>query len=209
MIIENEAYIVKARDLDIEIKNKHKYIKHLIVFELLIVFIALLPLIVSNNSSLLIFLMPFIIYPVVTILEYNWSLKIINRTIYIGNHSGHHEIKYKDLVSVKASYRGRHNIEKVMTVKYLKKKKKISVILPFGDNLDFQIEKICNSFITNQELESGKQIGYGYFNIRNDDEESVFKEKKKLTKTFFLITSLVFSSIVVIIMLIKLFKMLK
>lgn len=209
MNFKKGEYIIKARDLDIEIKNKHKYIKHLIVLEVLIVIIALLQLIASNNSSLLIFLMPFIIYPVVTILEYNWSLKIINRTIYIKNHSGSHKIQYKDLLSINVLYRGRGNTERVLEVKYLKKNKIIKVILPFSGELDSKIYEICKSFITNEEIENGKQIEYGYFDIREEVKNGFIEKKKEINRTGLLIISLVFCSIVCILMLIKLFQILK
>ena len=177
--------------------------------EVSIVIIALLQLIVSNNSSLLIFFMLFIIYPVVTILEYNWSLKIINRTIYIKNHSGSHKIQYKDLLLIKVLYRGRGNTEKVLEVEYLKKNKIIKVILPFAGELDSKIYEICKSFITNKEIEKGNQIEYGYFDIRDEFENNFIENKRKrINRAVLLIIQLIFSAIVFVWMLIKLFLIL-
>lgn len=214
MIFEKEDYIVKARDIDIEIRqsliNKYKSVKYFIYIEIFVFIIAFISIIFSKDIAVnaIMFIGFFIMATVVIILENNWSIKIKDRIIYIKNHSGNHKIKYKDLIYLRRTIRNRS--EKVLYVKYLKKNKIIDITLPYADEFEEQLEQICKAFITKDDIENGIKIGSGYFNIREDDENNNIEKKNiKVNSEAILIFVLLLLIMSCIILMFELLKMIK
>lgn len=218
MIFEKEDYIVKARDLDAEIKqsliNKYKSIKYFIYVEIFVFCIVFIQIIISKNKAInaIMFLGFFVMATVVIILENNWSIKIKDRTIYIKHHSGNHKIKYHDLLYFRKCYRVlKHHKEKVLAVKYLKRNKIITVIMPYADEFESQLEQMCEAFITKEDIEKGLYIGSGYFDIRDEEEDKNIEKKSgvKLNIKVYRSIVLILLIIVLIMLLFELFKIIK
>lgn len=214
MLFEKEDYIVKARDIDIEIKqsliNKYKGVKYFIYVEIFAFFTALISISFSKDFAVnaIMFIGFFVMTTVVIILENNWSIKIKDRIIYIKNHSGNHKIKYKDLIYLRRTIRNRS--EKVLYVKYLKKNKIITVILPYADEFEEQLDQICKAFITKDDIENGRQVGNEYFYIRDDDENNNIEKKNiklnMVTIMIFILLLLIISCIILVFELLKMIK---
>ncbi len=214
MLFEKEDYIVKARDIDIEIKqsliNKYKSVKYFIYVEVFVFFIAFISMFFSKDIAVnaIIFISFFVMVTVVIILENNWSIKIKNRIIYIKNHSGNHKIKYKDLIYLRRTIRNRS--EKVLYVKYLKKNKIITVILPYINEFEEQLDQICKAFITKNDIENRIEFDSAYFDIREDDENNNIEKKNiKLNIEIIMIFILLLSIVSCIILVLELLKMIK
>ena len=214
MLLEKEDYIVKAKNIDIEIKqsltNKYKSVKYFIYVEIFAFFTALISISFSKDFAVnaIMFIGFFVMITVVIILENNWSIKIKDRIIYIKNHSGNHKIKYKDLINLQRTIRNRN--EKVLYVKYLKKNKIITVILPYADEFEEQLDQICKAFITKNDIENGIEFSSGYFDIREDDENTYIEKKNiKLNMVTIMIFILLFLIISYIILMFELLKMIK
>lgn len=214
MLFEKEDYIVKAKDVDIEIKqsilNKYKSVKYFIFTEILAFILVLILIIFSKDIAVnaIMYIFFFIMATVVIILESNWSIKIKDRIIYIKNHSGNHKIKYKDLVYFRRTIRNRS--ERVLYVKYLKKNKIIDIILPYADEFEEQLEQICKAFITKDDIENGIEIGSDYFYIREDDENNVIEKKNiKLNLVVIMVFILLLLIMSCIILMFELLKMIK
>ena len=88
MLFEKGDYIVKAKDIDIEIKqsllDKYKSVKYFIYVEIFVFIVEFLPIIFSKDiaRNVIMFMFLFIITTVVIILESNWSIIIKDRIIY-------------------------------------------------------------------------------------------------------------------------------
>ena len=217
MLFEKEDYIVKAKDVDIEIKqsilNKYKSVKYFIFTEIFAFILVLILIIFSKDIAVnaIMYIGFFIMATVVIILESNWSIKIKDRIIYIKNHSGNHKIKYKDLVYFRICYRTiRHYREKVLNVKYLKKNRIIDITLPYADEFEEQLEQICKAFITKDDIENGIEIGSDYFYIREDDENNIIEKKNiKLNLIVIMVFLLLILIMSCIILMFELLKMIK
>ena len=216
MLFEDEDYIVKAKNINVDIKqsimNKYKSIRYFIYAGIFVFIILLIMSITAKDikRELIFNIGFFIMATVVIILENSWRIKIYDRTIYIRNHSGRHKIKYKDLISFQIYRRGRTN-EKVAKFKYLKRNKCVSVILPLGVESEAQFEQIFNSFITKDDIEKGIQISKEYFDIRDDEENDYIEKKsgKKINILAFYIMILIVLIIVFFVNLMVLFKIIK
>ena len=219
MIFEKEDYIVKAKDLNVEIKHtlkdKYKNITYIGIGIFIAFIIFLILILVSKNrvANTIEYLGIFIICGAVFIIENKWTLKIKDRIIYINTRDGQYKIKYRDLICFYAStrkYKGRP-YEKVLVVKYLKRNKIKQIIVPYADEFDYEIKQICKAFVTKGEIENGRQIGNSYFDIR-DEEENSFIEKKRgiqLNSIMLLIIALIACAIGWIAMMIELVKIIK
>ena len=211
MLLEKGDYIVKAKDIDIEIKQSllDKY-KSFIYVEIFAFIIAFISIIFSKDIAVnaIMFIGFFIMATVVIILENSWSIKINDRIIYIKNHSGNHKIKYKDLIYLRRTIRNRS--EKVLYVKYLKKNKIIDITLPYADEFEEQLDQICEAFITKDDIENEIKIGSGYFDIREDDENNNIEKKNiKVNSEAIMIFILLLLIISCIILVFELLKMIK
>ena len=214
MLFEKRDYIVKAKDIDIEIKqsllDKYKSVKYFIYVEIFVVIVEFLPIIFSKDiaRNVIMFMFLFIITTVVIILESNWSIKIKDRIIYIKNHSGNHKIKYKDLIYLRRTIRNRS--EKVLYVKYLKKNKIIDITLPYADEFEEQLDQICEAFITKDDIEEGKYVSKEYFDIREDDENNNIEKKNiKVNSEAIMILVLLLLIMSCIMLVFELLKMIK
>lgn len=214
MLFEKEDYIVKARDIDIEIKqsliNKYKSVKYFIFIEIVVLFMAFILITFLKDIAIkaIMFIGFFVMATVVIIFENNWSIKIKDRIIYVKNHSGNHKIKYKDLIYLRKTIR--NHSEKALYVKYLKKNKIITVILPYADEFEEPLEQICKAFITKDDIENGIEIGSGYFDIREDDKNNTIEKKNiKVNSEAIMIFVLLLLIISCIILLLELLKMIK
>lgn len=214
MLFEKGDYIVKAKDIDIEIKqsllDKYKSVKYFIYVEIFVFIVEFLPIIFSKDiaRNVIMFMFLFIITTVVIILESNWSIKIKDRIIYIKNHSGNHKIKYKDLIYLRRTIRNRS--EKVLYVKYLKKNKIIDITLPYADEFEEQLDQICEAFITKDDIEEGKYVSKEYFDIREDDENNNIEKKNiKVNSEAIMILVLLLLIMSCIMLVFELLKMIK
>ena len=219
MIFEKEDYIVKARDLNVEIKqnlrDRFKNINYIGISIFIVFTIFLILILLSKNrvANTIEYLGLFLICMAVFIIENKWNLKIKDRIIYINTRDGQCKIKYRDLVCFYTGtrkYKGRP-YEKVLVIKYLKKNKIKQIIVPYADEFDFEIKQICKTFVTKEEIENGRQIGSGYFDIR-DEEQNNYIEKKsgvKIDGIMLLIIALIGSIIACIMILIELYKIIK
>lgn len=213
MIFEKKDYIVKAKDINIEIEhsiiNKYKSFKKFIYAEILGFILALIYIIISHNISVIMVLGFLVMATVIIIFEKNWSIKIKNRKIYIKNHSGNHKIKYENLICFRKCYRIiKHSREKIIEVKYLKGKKIVHIILPYADEFEYELEQMCNTFITKGDIENGVYIDNQYFDIRDENQNNYIEKKSrfKIDKHIFYIMVLVGNLIVYIILVIELLK---
>lgn len=214
MIFEKQDYIVKAKDIDIEIKqsiiNKYKSFKYFLGIEIFAFVIAMIQLFFSKDKSinLIMFVGCILMATLVIVLENSWSIKVKDKKIYIKSNVGNHKIKYKDLVSIERCYRTiKHHSEKVLEVRYLKGRKIVHVVLPYADESEYQLKQICDSFITKEEIENGIVIGRDYFEIRDEEENEFIKKKNiKINQSILLIIILISEMICFIIMIIELFK---
>ena len=214
MLFEKGDYIVKAKDIDIEIKQSlldiYKSVKYFIYVEIFVFIVEFLPIIFSKDiaRNVIMFMFLFIITTVVIILESNWSIKIKDRIIYIKNHSGNHKIKYKDLIYLRRTIRNRS--EKVLYVKYLKKNKIIDITLPYADEFEEQLDQICEAFITKDDIEEGKYVSKEYFDIREDDENNNIEKKNiKVNSEAIMILVLLLLIMSCIMLVFELLKMIK
>lgn len=214
MLFEKGDYIVKAKDIDIEIKQSlldiYKSVKYFIYVEIFVFIVEFLPIIFSKDiaRNVIMFMFLFIITTVVIILESNWSIKIKDRIIYIKSHSGNHKIKYKDLIYLRRTIRNRS--EKVLYVKYLKKNKIIDITLPYADEFEEQLDQICEAFITKDDIEEGKYVSKEYFDIREDDENNNIEKKNiKVNSEAIMIFVLLLLIMSCIILMFELLKMIK
>ena len=214
MLFEKGDYIVKAKDIDIEIKqsllDKYQSVKYFIYVEIFVFIVEFLPIIFSKDiaRNVIMFMFLFIITTVVIILESNWSIKIKDRIIYIKNHSGNHKIKYKDLIYLRRTIRNRS--EKVLYVKYLKKNKIIDITLPYADEFEEQLDQICEAFITKDDIEEGKYVSKEYFDIREDDENNNIEKKNiKVNSEAIMILVLLLLIMSCIMLVFELLKMIK
>ncbi|MBO4815733.1 MAG: hypothetical protein J5507_02110 [Clostridia bacterium] len=217
MMFEKEDYIVKAKDVEAEIKHsiidKYKSIKFFIIFQSICFFILLIYIICSKSFlEKGIWIIGFLILAIIIIiLESNWSLEIKDRVVYIKNHSGKHIINYKDLVYFRKGYRQiKNHVEKVLNVKYLKKNKIIKIVLPYyDDEFDIQLEQICKAFITKEDIEKGIEIDRDYFYIRNDEENTIIEKKIGKKMDMMIIRTIILSILILsnIICLAELLKM--
>ena len=219
MIFEKEDYIVKARDLNVEIKqnlrDRFKNINYIGISIFIVFTIFLILILLSKNrvANTIEYLGLFLICMAVFIIENKWNLKIKDRIIYINTRDGQYKIKYRDLVCFYAGtrkYKGRP-YEKVLVINYLKKNKIKQIIVPYADEFNYEIKQICKSFVTKEEIENGRQIGSDYFDIR-DEEQNNYIEKKsgvKIDGIMLLIIALIGSIIACIMILIELYKIIK
>ena len=214
MIFEKQDYIVKAKDIDIVIKqsiiDKYKSLKYILGIEILAFIIAMIQLFLSKDKSInLIMFVGFILMAtLVIVLENSWSIKVKDKIIYIKSNVGNHKIKYKDLISIERCYRTiKHHTEKVLEIRFLKRKKIVHVLLPYADEFEYQLKQICDSFITKKEIEKNIIFGNEFFDIR-DEEENEFIKKKNIKKNQFIILIIILIGVTIclIIMIIELFK---
>ena len=214
MIFEKQDYIVKAKDIDIEIKqsiiNKYKSLKYILGIEVFALIIAIIQLFYSKDKSinLIMFVGLVLMATLVTVLERNWRIRVKDKKIYIKSNVGNHKIEYKDLISIKRCYRTiKHHREKVLEVRYLKGRKLVQVVLPYADESEYQLKQICDSFITKEEIENGIVTGRDYFEIRDEEENEFIKKKNiRINQSILLIIILIGEMICLIIMTIELFK---
>ena len=175
-------YIVKAKDIDVDISNSLKKNLsstdtrniYMFLFILYIFFIILL----WNNTITILILMT-ILYFVLAILiikmisfEVKWNLKIHNKKIYVNYDLRHHYINYSDLVNfeikkvtktiIKHSIHGRVQID-ALVISYFKKGKIYKVTLEIKDCIKPEIKDICNAFITKKQLANAPDSFDDYF----------------------------------------------
>ena len=208
MLFEEDDYIVKAKDINIDIQQSIiENIKKYIYIEIFVFFILLIQILFSKRFAIIavMYLSFFLIINILRVLLHNWSIRIKDRTIYIKNHSGNHKIKYKDLISIQ-NFTRHDNME----IKDLKRNKICRIVLPYEYRFESQIEQICNSFITKNDVEQGKYFNKEFFDIREDDGNNYIEKKnKKVNTVAIMIIVLLFLIILCIMMMLELLKAIK
>ena len=195
---ETVDFIVKAKDIDVDISNTLKKslsysdTRNIYIFLFILYLFFIIQL---RNNTIQVLILMTIFYFVLTALiikiisfEVKWDLKIHNKKIYVYYNLRHHYIDYYDLVNFE--------IEKVhkrvtrygsvqinaLVIYYLKKGKLHRIELEVKDYIKPEIEKVCKAFITKKQLDNNPNNYHDYIYISKENSNEKINAIKRYTK---------------------------
>ena len=180
-----EDFIVKAKNIDVDIsntfdkilsdndkKNLNIYIAILYLFVIVMLWHSTTEIIII--VSIVFFILAFFTMKIIAF-EVKWDLKIHNQKIYVYYDLRHHNIDYCDLVNFEIKKIHRHikrNVYvqiDVLRIYYLKNGTIHKIDLKVNDYIKPEIENICKSFITKKQLDNNPNSYDDYLYTSKDN----------------------------------------
>ena len=175
---ENE-YIVKAKDMEVEVKQSlktlpmyYKVALFLCVFFWTFTIWGLFNF--DNYLATKVIVLMILIGYILIFIDNLWKIKIQDRIIYIDHFFRHTKIEYKNLLKFSQIYHRRsYRTEGYYTIyiRYAEKNEIKSLNLPqvkVGNSQLKTMYEICNTFITNKQLKTIENLDSDYFDIKNE-----------------------------------------
>ena len=195
---ETVDFIVKAKDIDVDISNSlkkslsYRDTRNIYIFLFILYLFFIIQL---RNNTIQILILMTIFYFVLTALiikiisfEVKWDLKIHNQKIYVYYDLRHHYIDYCDLVNFeikkipkRVARRGYAQID-ALIIYYLKKGKLHRIELEVKAYIKPEIEKACKAFVTKKQLNNNPDNYHDYIYTAKENSNEKIKAIEKYTK---------------------------